>query len=128
MLVSCLAVLAALAVPRQIQLAADTRKSQTLALAGSVASAANLANAFWAAADEPTVMMFPGGEVSMINGYPSAATITRTLRPAEMSAFSFANGAWQHRDSKASTACGVRYTPPITLGNPPVVEIADRDC
>ena len=127
-LVACFGVLAAVAVPRQLQLSGEVRRADAESLAGSVASAVQLANSFWLASDQPARLALARGDVAMINGYPSMTTVANTLEVSETAAFEFTRGRWQHRDSRSSDPCGVSYTPPTSAGELPRIVIEQSGC
>ena len=127
-LVACFSVLAAVAIPRQFDLATEFRRAETASLAGSVSSAVLLANAFWEASKQPEVLQLSRGDVAMINGFPSAATVAWTLESSETSAFTFSGGRWQHRDTPFGEPCGVTYEPPAALGEVPRITVEQTGC
>ena len=127
-LVACFAVLAAVAVPRQLQLSGEVRRADAQSLAGSVASAVQLANSFWLASDQPARLELARGDVAIINGYPSMTTVANTLEESETAAFEFSRGRWQHRDSRSSAPCGVSYSPPAAIGELPRIVIEQSGC
>ena len=127
-LVACFSVLATVAIPRQFELATEFRRADTASLAGSVNSAVLLANAFWVAAEQPQVLQLTRGDVAMINGFPSAATVAWTLESSETAAFKFAGGRWQHRDTPFGEPCGVTYEPPAALGEQPRIIVEQDGC
>jgi type II secretory pathway pseudopilin PulG len=115
--VAVAALAAAVAVPRQQDLARDTRRAQVVALARSAGSAATLAHSQWQAGGKPATLRGTRGLVAMINGYPSAATLPLLL--AEPEAAGFAHDAGEFRHSGAAGSCGVRYLPPASAGTAP---------
>ncbi len=127
-LVACFSVLATVAIPRQFELATEFRRADVASLAGSVNSAAQLANAFWVAAEQPDVLQLTRGDVAIINGFPSAATVAWTLESAETAAFNFAGGRWQHRDTPFGEPCGVTYEPPAVPGKQPRITLDQAGC
>jgi type II secretory pathway pseudopilin PulG len=127
-LVSCFAILAVLAVPRHLSLSSESRRDEVQALASSVASAARLANALWDSTGRPVTMALRGGDVVLVNGFPSAGTIAQSLEPAEAMAFRFEAGRWQHREVASVRPCGVRYQPPATGAGSPSIRAETSGC
>jgi hypothetical protein len=126
--VTCLGLLAGIAVPRHLDLAAATRRTEARAMAASIDSAARLANSVWYARGQPARLTLAGRQVSMVNGYPASADVAALLEPPEGSQFAFHDGAWQHRDVPAGRPCGVSYTPPAREGDAPAVRERLTDC
>lgn len=127
-LVACLSVLAVVAVPRQLAMSEVVRETDNQALAASLVSATRLANVVWAASNRPPVLRLAGGDVAMVNGYPSAATVFRSLEAPENSAFHFDAGQWRHRHAPDPAACGVVYQPPVNGHDQPTIEVLDAGC
>ncbi len=127
-LLACLSVLAVVAVPRQLSLATQLRHAELRSLAAGLASALDMAHARWRAGGQPVVMHLPGGDVVMVNGYPSAATAAALLLPPETASFEFVAGRWQHRERPAPARCALRYAPPATAGRRPQIETELADC
>jgi hypothetical protein len=125
-LTACFSVLAMVAVPRHLGLVSQQRAADAKALASGVAGATALANAMWKASRMPPALRLSGGDVAVVNGYPSAATVFRALEPAEAAGFSFDAGRWRHRE--AGSACGVDYLPPVRSGAPPSIRLLDEGC
>ena len=126
--VACLGLLAALAVPRQRDLTTETRRTEVIALAGSVHSAAHFGHALWRANGGHAVLNVQRGRIAVVNGYPAAAELARLLEEPETMAFTQANGEWHHRGLETGRRCGVRYAPPPRSGGQPTIEIRLEDC
>jgi len=117
-LIAGLGLAAGLAVPRQGDLARESRRTEVLALARGAASATELAHTRWLAAGEPATLQGHRGTVAMSEaGYPSAGTLPLLFDAAELIPFAYAGGAWQHREVSAGRYCGVIYTPPAAPGS-----------
>ena len=124
-LLCCFSVLAVVAVPRHLSLTADTRRAELHALAANISNAAEFAHALWLARQKPRTLSLPGGDVVMVNGFPSAATVAGALEPPIGERFVFSAGSW----SLAGTnACAVEYRPPAQPGALPSVVTIERGC
>lgn len=124
-LLCCFSVLAVVAVPRHLSLTADTRRAELHALAANISNAAEFAHALWLARKKPRTLRLPGGDVVMINGFPSAATVAGALQPPIGEGFSFSAGTWS---LTGANACAVAYQPPESPGAPPSVVTIERGC
>lgn len=120
-LVACLGLLAVVAVPRQRDISAKTHRTEAMALAGSVQSAARLGHSLWRARGQPKALHVDRGRVAMVNGYPAAADLALLLEEPEAMAFEHSNGSWQHRDVSSDRPCAVTYAPPARSGQGPLV-------
>jgi MSHA pilin protein MshA len=78
--ITILGILAAFAVPRFIALEGQARIAALNGLTGSLRSATALAHGMWlATGNSPASITMEGQTITMTNGYPSAADITKTL-------------------------------------------------
>ncbi len=127
-IVMCIAMLAAVAMPRYVNSSQDTRHNQAVALSGSVESAVRRANAVWQASGEPRHLQFDRGTVEMVNGYPTAATLAALIDTDDLAAFDFNDGSWQHSGVSRRHLCGVSYWPPEQPGQAPVIRPHLGDC
>jgi hypothetical protein len=121
----CFSVFAVVAVPRHLTLAADTRRAELHALATNVSNAAEFAHALWLARQHPRTLNLPGGDVVMINGFPSAATVVGALEPPVGEGFTFSAGTWALNNARA---CAVEYRPPPTPDAAPSIVTVERGC
>jgi hypothetical protein len=119
--ISCLALLAMMAVPRHSVFTSEIRRQQVAALSASVRSAAQLGHALWRANGEPLVLAMPRGRVMMIDGYPTPADLRFLLDDSEGMAFRASRGTWQHRDLPVDRPCGLTYSAPARAGDEPAV-------
>ncbi len=126
--VACLAVLAAVAIPRQQGMTAAARRAEVNALAGSIRGAAAFGHALWEARDEPSGVDTARGHVRIVNGYPAAADLALLLEPSEAMAFRHAQGSWRHRDAGVDERCGVSYAPPASARVDPDVRLQVSGC
>jgi hypothetical protein len=118
-------VFAVVAVPRHLSLAADTRRAELHTLAASVSNAAEFAHSLWLARQQPRTLNLPGGDVVMVNGFPSAATVAGALQPPIGERFSFRAGTWL---LDGASTCAVEYRPPEVPGSLPSVVTVERGC
>jgi type II secretory pathway pseudopilin PulG len=126
--VTCLCLLAVVAVPRHLDISAANRRTEVRALAAGIESAAELGHSLWSARGQPSRIAIAGTPVAVINGYPSPADLARLLEEAESTAFAFANGTWQHRERTAARPCGVTYAPPARGGEKPLIRAHFAGC
>lgn len=121
MTVSCLVLLAVVAVPRHTRLSQEIRREQVAALASSMQSAAGLGHALWRANGEPLVLTMPRGRVTMTHGYPAPAGLKALLDESEGMAFRESGGMWQHEELPPERPCGVNYSAPARDGDEPAI-------
>jgi MSHA pilin protein MshA len=126
--ISILGILAAFAIPRFVSLETEARVATTQSLAGSVRSAAALSHGLWLAQGSPATVDMEGATITMVNGYPNAATIDDTL--ADYSGYSYdpATGVWTKDGATTPANCSVTYTPPAAPGDAPAVLPDVSDC
>jgi len=126
--VTCLGALAAVAVPRQRDVTAETRRTEISALADSIRGAARFGHSLWQAGGAPEVLEAEHGRVAIVNGYPAADDLALLLEEPETMAFTHAGGAWQHRGLGPDRPCGVSYAPPARPGKAPDVRLILAGC
>ena len=127
--ISILGILAAFAIPRFVSLETEARVSTTQSLAGSVRSAAALSHGLWLAQSSPATVTMEGQTITMVNGYPNAATVDDTL--ADFTGYGFAagaNGVWTKVGAPTPASCSVTYAPPAAPGDAPAVTVATGGC
>jgi len=118
-------VFAVVAVPRHFGLAAETRRAELYSLAASVGNAAEFAHVLWLASERPRTLSLPGGDIVMINGFPSAGTVAGALESPTGDGFAFSAGTWV----MAGTGdCAVEYRPPEEPGALPSVVTVEHGC
>jgi MSHA pilin protein MshA len=132
--VTILGILAVFAVPRFASLEGQARVAATQTLAGSVRSGAALAHALWLAEGNPASpsVTMEGQAITMVFGYPDAATIESTL--IESSGFKLTTPggtAVFTMESPTGTPvanCFVTYTPPATADQAPQIVATTGGC
>jgi MSHA pilin protein MshA len=123
--ITILGILAAFAVPRFMGLEQQARVSTMSSLAGSVKSAAAMANATWLASGSPASITVNGATVAMSFGYPTKASLPLTMNLAATD-FAYATGTGVYTKVGAPTTCTITYTAavnattPATVSAPPV--------
>ena len=75
-----LGILAAFAVPKFMGVEVEARKAAVNGLAGSLRSSAAMAHGVWLAQSSPATITVDGAVVTMLNGYPNAASIQNTVQ------------------------------------------------
>ncbi len=128
LVVACLGMLAAVAVPRQQNLTAETHRAEVSALADSIRSAAHFGHTLWQARGRPASVDLGRRHIGIVNGYPAAADLALLLEQPEVMAFRHAGGTWQHRDRGAGEPCGVSYAPPRPGAREPNVRLRVSGC
>jgi MSHA pilin protein MshA len=132
--ITILAILAAFAVPRFTSIEGQARLAATQALAGSIRSGAALAHALWLAQSDSssTSVTMEGQPITMVYGYPNAATIGETLVEYTGFALSAASGnAVFTKQSPSGTPipnCFVTYAPPTAPNEAPHVVATTGGC
>jgi len=126
--ITILGILAAFAVPRFASLEGQARTAATQSIGGSVRSGAALAHALWLAQGDPASVSvtMEGNAITIVNGYPDAATIASTLAENPPSGFLVTPGATTTFTKTSSSGvaianCVVTYTPAAANGAPGVV-------
>jgi MSHA pilin protein MshA len=127
-----LGILAAFAVPRFMGLEGQARAASVQALGGSLRSAASLARSVSMAsglAGNASITV-DGVAVTMVNGYPTAADIQRTLQDITGFAPATAAGVTTFTRVGASTPgdCNVTYAESTGAGLAPVINVDVADC
>jgi len=108
--VTAMAMMAAVAVPRYAMLNSDSRGQSVRSLAANVKSSASLSHKVWKATGQPMRMTLDGRSVDMRFGYPTDSSIAEIV--VTSGEFEFAEGYWKHRESVAGQGCAVLYIPP----------------
>ena len=108
--VTVMAMLAAVAVPRYALLNSDARSQSVRSLAANVRSSASLSHRVWNAAGKPIRLTLDGRTVDMRYGYPTDASVAEIV--VMSGEFEFADGYWKHMQSSAGQGCSVLYLPP----------------
>jgi len=121
-LLSCLMMLGAVAVPRIMTTTEQSRRELAVTLSESIANASRQLHSIWLEAGQPAGLVLDGDAIEMVNGYPSPDAVSSLLEPDEQDAFSFNDGSWQHQSVSRRSLCGVSYWPPARPGDPPVIE------
>ena len=129
-----IAILAAVAIPRFINLGTNARAAAVDGMYGSVLAAANLAHSMsMVAGDNPASVTMAGKTITMVNGYPAdtASGIGNAITDA--SGFAQGNNAekgWDFKIQSAHTptSCMVTYVQPTANGKPPTVIANKKNC
>jgi prepilin-type N-terminal cleavage/methylation domain-containing protein len=112
--VTALAMLAAVAVPRHAMINSESRSQAVRSLAVNVKSSAQLSNKVWKAAGQPRRLTLDGRRVDMRYGYPTESSIAEIVIMS--GAFEFSDGYFKHTGSGREQGCAVLYLPPQTRG------------
>ncbi len=126
--IALLAILAAFAIPRFVGLEREARTATTLALSGSVRSAATLAHSIWLSQGVNPVMV-EGNSINLTAGYPDASSIAATL--ADMTGYAVTvNGALDQavftKDGSGAN-CAVSYSDAL-VGSAPLIDVDVSGC
>jgi MSHA pilin protein MshA len=122
--ITILGILAAFAVPRFVSLENQARSASVQALEGSLRSAAALARGMAMASGNPATIQMEGRTITLVNGYPNAATIGDTI--ADLSGFNPPTVAgtattFTRQGARDPAACFVRYTEAAAAGAAPTI-------
>ena len=140
--ISIIAILAAVALPRFINLQTQARISKTQALYGGLRSAAVLAHAQAIATNTattgPAVIQMEAQNVTLIHGYPTAdlagiqtaLQISNVTEDVNITPGGAAAGATLTVDVNGGTVpnCQVSYTSPIVGNGSPTITVATGGC
>ena len=108
--VTAMAMMAAVAVPRYAAINSDTRSQSVRSLAANVQSSAALSHKVWKATGQPVRLKLDGETVDMRFGYPTDSSIEDLV--VMSGDFEFSDGYWKHRESETGQGCAVLYIPP----------------
>lgn len=119
-----LGILAAFAVPRFMGMEGEARAATVKNMAGNLRAAATMARGKCMAQGCGTAgtVAIEGQNVIMVNGYPNAATVARTLQTTQ--GFAASNPtATSYRLTKngGSTTCWVEYREAANVNTPPAI-------
>lgn len=124
--VTIIAMMAALAVPRFSTLDREARAEAVVSLADGVKSTAELTHRIWAAAGEPDVLSFQGETLDLVYGYPAVHSIAKAV--VSSGGFRQNDGVWIHPGARSALDCGVIYLPPTDVGTKATVNAYTDGC
>lgn len=128
--ITILGILAAFAVPRFVALESQARIASVQALEGSLRSAAALSRGMAMASGNPASITIDGQTVTLSNGYPAAADVTKTL--ADYTGFTAATASTTTTFTRTGAAtpasCIVTYSPPAAAGGTPTIASTTSGC
>ena len=131
MVIVILGALAAVALPRYADLAGDARVASVNGINGAIAAASAIAHAqgLVSGVTDGTITL-EGQNVTLVNGYPSTATIADALATAEGFAESPAGTFLldPDGDNTGITNCGVTYAQPANAGETPTITVITTGC
>jgi MSHA pilin protein MshA len=117
--ITILGILAAFAIPRFAGLEVQARTAARDALAGSVRSGAALSHALWLAQGQPPSVTMEGSlAITMVNGYPSLATIDDTI--GDLTGFGYDPLTGIFTKTGAAATCTVTYVEAPANGSPSI--------
>ncbi len=121
-----LGILAAFAVPRFMGLEDKARAATLTSMQGTLLSAANMAYGVWEASGVGgNNVTIPGvGTITVVNGYPTTATIQQLLQqPANQAGFTVNGGTWRVTSAVTPANCSFTYTNSAGPGLPPTISV-----
>jgi hypothetical protein len=127
-LITCFSTMAAVAVPRHLNMTEAARRAELSSLARGINSASELGHRLWLAAGRPDSLETERGQLNLRHGFPSSETLTILLEQSELMPFISQNGAWQHRMAPSGDVCHVSYRPPRRLGEKPRIAVDESGC
>lgn len=121
-----LGILAAVAVPRFVDMQVDARVSAVNGAAGAIRSAAALAHAqaLVKGTANPGTITMEGATIYMINGYPSTATVGGNMGiegAVNIDGFTYAEATGIFSLDGAPAGCNVVYAQPAAAGGSPTI-------
>ena len=119
--IGILAIFAAWAYPRFVDMETQARKALVLSLRGAVQASASLAHSLWIARGYPATVDMEGNIITMINGYPAEGSIDDTLM--DYSGFQFVNAVtarFRKQGAPAPNTCMVTYADAPAGGKPAI--------
>lgn len=129
--IAILGILAAIALPKFVNMTSEARIAKMKGAVGAVNSGAALIHAKWLAMGSPaptatgTKLAYEGGQLDvfddMVHGYPKASSIDKV---AGLGADDYTVSSGTISD-KAKTTCSFTYTAPTTAGGAPVIDQAN---
>lgn len=127
-----LGTLAAVALPKFVNLNTDARIASVRALAGAVDSASDMVHAHVLVTGSTTSVAVEGGVVYLANGYPAATAngIAAALKSTDN--YSITAGTnkytWEHNGATTPASCSVAYVASTAAGSPPTVSSTTIGC
>lgn len=132
MVIVILGILAAVAIPRYINLQTDAREAAVTGMLGTVNGAAAIVNARsiingtnTLAASTVTV---GGTTINIVYGYPATAAGGIDAALSSYSGFSFAAGVFSLDGSPTPANCSVTYVQPAAVGGTPTITTTLTGC
>ena len=119
-----LGILAAFAVPRFMGLEGRARVATLNSMQGTLLSAATMAYGVWEATGTggPNVIIPGVGNVAVVNGYPTTASIQLLLQQTpQLAGFTVVGGAWRVTSAVTPTQCFFTYVNSAGPGQAPTV-------
>lgn len=117
-----LGILAAFAVPRFMGMEGEARAATVKNMAGNLRAAATMARGKCMAQGCGNTLSVDGQNVTMVNGYPNAATIALTLQSVQgFTPSAPTPTSYQLAKVGGGANCWVRYTESTAVNTPPVI-------
>ncbi len=127
MVIVILGILAAVALPKFVNLSSDARKATLAGAEGAMRSAANIAHSASLIAAS-SVVTIEGTAYTMVNNYPAAADIA-TLAGVTGSGYTIPSaGVVQAAGAATPASCQVTYTAPAAAGAAPTFAVVNTGC
>jgi MSHA pilin protein MshA len=129
MVIVILGILAAVAIPRYIDLQTNARVSAVNGMQGAVAGAAAIVNARAIIVGQTTgALVLPGGNVTLVNSFPATAAGGIDAAVSNLSGFTFAAGVFSLNGAPTPATCAVTYVQPAVAGANPVITVNTAGC
>lgn len=119
--IGIIAILAATAYPRFVEIETEARIALVLSLRGSVQASTALAHSMWNVQGHPATITMEGQSITMTNGYPDEGSIDDTLM--DYSGFQFNNAVvarFRKQGAPAPNTCMVTYADAVAGGRPTI--------
>jgi MSHA pilin protein MshA len=129
MVIVILGILAAVAIPRYIDLQADACAATAEGMNASVRGASAMTHAAFLIRGTDPVVTEDGTNIAIINSYPSdAAGGIDNATEFATTDFTFAAGVFEAVCASTPATCSVTYVDPIAAGNAPTITLATAGC
>lgn len=128
MVIVILGILAAVALPKFVNLSGDARKATLAGADGAMRSAANMAHAAALAAGS-SVVTIEGTAYTLVNDYPTAAQIATLAGVSGVAGYTAtAAGVVQVTGAGTPANCQISYTAPAAAGAAPSFVVVNSGC
>lgn len=131
--IAILGILAAIALPKFVDLSQDARRAKMQGAQGAINAAAALVHAKWLAQGSTGTVAYEGGTtaLTLVNGYPAAGDIATVAGITSDGGYSIGTAALESiviSESATRTTCSVTYAQPTNAGDAPTITLNTAGC